>query len=316
MAEERLKVDVYMPLYVSDYDRDTADLSFEEHGFYGALLRALWTRDGELDGSDRPRLARILRTDRETFDRLWPAVERFFTIELSGKFQQKRLTRELDKAIRSVTQTRENAAAAGRASAAARAKTTGNPTSVQPALEPASNGGSNGGSTSGSTISDLRDQISEIRSQDQPSEGKEELSAVPDPLHVAGLILLVKIAVGARRPELGLYHPGRWAARAAESFLESIPPDKRTDATRDEIRAKISAFAACEDQWITNGKWSVEAFLNAYNQLAVVSPKVTPKPTAALAGYRRLVADVKEQERLTQERLRREQDPPTTETPA
>ncbi|TAL28978.1 MAG: DUF1376 domain-containing protein [Phenylobacterium sp.] len=94
------KVDIFMPLYISDYDRDTADLSFEEHGFYGAILRALWTRGGVLQANDKQKLSRLLRTDESTLARLWPSVERFFVFRDDGTFHQKRLTLELEKAKR------------------------------------------------------------------------------------------------------------------------------------------------------------------------------------------------------------------------
>lgn len=165
MSDDRLKVDVYMPLYVSDYDRDTAELSFEEHGFYMALLRALWTRGGELDGRDRPRLARVIRTDLETFDRLWPAVEGFFTVDLAGKFQQKRLTKELNRAIESVRVMKEKTAAAGRASAAARSRSTSVQTHVEHTLNESSN---------------TRSTISDLRSQDQISPSGSEGDSDPE----------------------------------------------------------------------------------------------------------------------------------------
>lgn len=107
---------------------------------------------------------------------------------------------------------------------------------------------------------------------DPDQSAKEELPPPPDPLTTAGLILLVKIAVGERRPNLGLYTPGRWAASSAQTFLDAIPPDRRTDATRNEIRAKVSAFAESDDPRITKGKWSVEAFCEGYNAIGVPKP--------------------------------------------
>lgn len=112
-AHSEAKVEIFFPFYVGDYDRDTADLSFEEHGFYLAILRALWVRGGTLDSRDKPRLARILRTDTGTLDRLWPTVERFFVLKGDGTFNQKRLTFELEKARR----LKEVASRAGHASA-------------------------------------------------------------------------------------------------------------------------------------------------------------------------------------------------------
>lgn len=109
MTATETKVEIFMPLYVGDYDRDTADLSFEEHGFYLAILRAMWTRGGCLkhaassassssQAEDKQKLARILRTDVETFERIWPSVEKFFVLKADGVFYQKRLSHELAKA--------------------------------------------------------------------------------------------------------------------------------------------------------------------------------------------------------------------------
>ncbi|MEY2849614.1 MAG: hypothetical protein RI885_2281 [Actinomycetota bacterium] len=69
----------WFPLYVSDYDDDTLDLSLEEDGLYGRMLRAAWR--GSPDGcslpADRTRLARMLRLDvipaclEMVIDRYW-----------------------------------------------------------------------------------------------------------------------------------------------------------------------------------------------------------------------------------------------------
>lgn len=129
MAESDPKVEIFMPLYVGDYDRDTADLSFEEHGFYQAILRALWVRGGCLklapstaqsseQAGDKLKLARILRTDVETFSRLWPSVERFFIVRQDGTFFQKRLSHELNKAKNNKAFAVERARKGGEARAA------------------------------------------------------------------------------------------------------------------------------------------------------------------------------------------------------
>ncbi len=98
MAREA-KVEIFMPVYLADYDRDTAHLDFEEHGFYWAVLRALWACNGVLP-MDRGQLARVLRTNTKTIGRLWPQISGFLTVSSDGEtFIQSRLSRELDKAI-------------------------------------------------------------------------------------------------------------------------------------------------------------------------------------------------------------------------
>ena len=94
MAE---KVDIFMPLYVSDYLRDTSDLSLEENGAYCRLLFHLWVRQGTVR-LDHDRLARVVGTDRRTWARIWPVLERFFHIE-DGNITQRRLAKELERAM-------------------------------------------------------------------------------------------------------------------------------------------------------------------------------------------------------------------------
>lgn len=51
----------WFPMYVADYDADTADLSLEEDGFYSRMLRRAWSTsdDGSLP-ADRVKLCRVL----------------------------------------------------------------------------------------------------------------------------------------------------------------------------------------------------------------------------------------------------------------
>lgn len=117
-----VKVDIFMPLYIADYERDTADLSFEEHGFYLAVIRALWTRKGVLRVDDKPRLARVLRTDVETLDRLWPSIDGFLTRNADGTVSQKRLSLEIERAKHNKVTAIERARRGGIAKAAKAAK--------------------------------------------------------------------------------------------------------------------------------------------------------------------------------------------------
>jgi uncharacterized protein YdaU (DUF1376 family) len=163
METANLKVEIFLPLYVSDYDRDTADLSFEEHGFYGAILRALWVRGGVLHLDDRQRVARILRTDVTTFDRLWPAVAHFFTIAADGRtFSQKRLSTEMEKA----RARKADASRAGLASADARRFRAG---SAQPQ------------STAARTDESTDVQRPSEREAEPPTEPKTNTSPSPSP---------------------------------------------------------------------------------------------------------------------------------------
>ena len=89
-----------------------------------------------------------------------------------------------------------------------------------------------------------------------------------DPATPHGLIAAIRRAVEREHPEIGFYAPGQWAAKAAREFIEAIPPERRTDDLREEIRRRVEAFARTTDKRITKGRWLVEAFCEGYNQLA------------------------------------------------
>jgi len=91
------KVDVFMPVFISDYLTDTADLSLQEHGAYSMLLLHMWARGGTLP-LDHARLARFCRVDLDTWAGIWAAIEHYF-IRIEGPaITQKRLASELLKA--------------------------------------------------------------------------------------------------------------------------------------------------------------------------------------------------------------------------
>lgn len=114
-------VDVFMPFYIGDYLKDTADLTAEEHGAYLLLLMHLWNRGGELT-SDPCRLARLAAVDADRWPAVWGAIGRFFSVQ-NGTITQGRLYHELKKA----EERRRLASEAGKASAEARAQRSPNP---------------------------------------------------------------------------------------------------------------------------------------------------------------------------------------------
>ncbi len=94
----------------------------------------------------------------------------------------------------------------------------------------------------------------------------------PDPLTAQGLRTLLAKAVLKAQPQLGgHYHPGQWAAKASSDFFDAIPAEECNDLTRANIRTRIGLFAACTDDRITKGSWSVEAFCDAFNRLAAAA---------------------------------------------
>lgn len=87
------KVDIWMPIYIGDYLRDTQDLSAEEHGVYLLLLMHYWQRKGEI-GSDIDRLARVCKTQTETARFI---LGNFFEL-VDGRYKNKRADTEIANA--------------------------------------------------------------------------------------------------------------------------------------------------------------------------------------------------------------------------
>jgi uncharacterized protein YdaU (DUF1376 family) len=105
----------WMPLYVGDYLVDTLDLRAEESGVYLLMLMIAWRRpDGALP-NDMKWLQRALAScvndmHGNRFNRLVPPLlERFFVLGEDGKFRNKRLTKERERAENFSEKQRENA---------------------------------------------------------------------------------------------------------------------------------------------------------------------------------------------------------------
>lgn len=245
-----LKVEIFFPLYVGDYDRDTADLSFEEHGFYMAILRALWVRGGVLQAADKQRLARVLRTDVETLDRLWPAVVRFFTIKSDGSFSQKRLSTELQKAKNNKALAVERASKGGKARAASAAS------SSAPSSTP-------------STQQAVLQEVLQVSTSPSPSPSPSEIPDPPTPLAADGAD---PDAVDPLRPDadpnvpltgtelqrlftrLWVEHkkdpprPEQWDAKDANALIASLPPGAARAKAAAQIKPAILRYLADTDQ--------------------------------------------------------------------
>ena len=100
-----MKVDIWMPVYIGDYLRDTQDLSDREHGVYFLILMHYWQMKGEI-GGDVDRLARVARTDRNTAEYI---LGRFFKLE-DGHYKNQRS----DEEIVNANSRRESAAENGK----------------------------------------------------------------------------------------------------------------------------------------------------------------------------------------------------------
>lgn len=103
------KVDVWMPIYIGDYLRDTVELSGPEHGAYLLLLMHYWMKQGEI-GCDIERLARACRSDLETCRFI---LGYYFTLE-DGNYKNKRADKEMKNAENRRLASSENGKKGGR----------------------------------------------------------------------------------------------------------------------------------------------------------------------------------------------------------
>lgn len=100
----------YIPLFVADYESDTAHLSIEEDGAYNRLLRLCWRSPGCSIPDDDAWIMRRMRVDAETYARVVrPIIEEFFVVEKARLFSH-RLKQEFERA----NKTHEKRSAAGK----------------------------------------------------------------------------------------------------------------------------------------------------------------------------------------------------------
>lgn len=109
----------FMPMYWGDFLADTSDLSCEELGMYIRLISHYWNT-GPLT-TDHKRLARVCNTTKHKFEKNWQIISRFFSSE-SGKYFQKRIDKEIAKAIEISEKRAEAGRLGGQANASANAK--------------------------------------------------------------------------------------------------------------------------------------------------------------------------------------------------
>ena len=87
----------YFPLYVTDYEADTAHLTLEEDGVYMRLLRLCWRTVGCSIPADPKWIARHMRVTWEDFERVVaPILVEFFKLK-SGRYYSPRLMKEAEK---------------------------------------------------------------------------------------------------------------------------------------------------------------------------------------------------------------------------
>ncbi len=93
-----MKVDIFMPLYVGDYLRDTMHLTAEQHGAYFLLLLHYWVRGSALPDDDAY-LGNVSKVEPQVWLKLRPTLARFFSIR-DGQWFHGRVERELELAHR------------------------------------------------------------------------------------------------------------------------------------------------------------------------------------------------------------------------
>lgn len=88
----------YIPLYVADYEADTAHLTIEEDGAYNRLLRLCWRTPGCSVPDDPKWIMRKMRVSADDYYRVVePVIGEFFTRGM-GRVFSARLQAEMEKA--------------------------------------------------------------------------------------------------------------------------------------------------------------------------------------------------------------------------
>lgn len=105
-----MKVDVYMPLYLGDYAKDTGDLTTEEHGAYLLIMMAMWAAGGSIPVA---RMAAFSRVPARRWPAVWATIQRFF-LTTGETVSQGRLLRELEAAEKRRTVATNNGTRGGR----------------------------------------------------------------------------------------------------------------------------------------------------------------------------------------------------------
>jgi len=123
--------DVWFPLVIGDYLKDTMRLTTEQHGAYLLLLMEYWTA-GPLPDDDAL-LGQIARLESKKWKKNRPFLERYFVIE-NGHWRNRRSDEERILWSEKKRLFSERASAAGRASAAKRGTSSGSSSARQDQL--------------------------------------------------------------------------------------------------------------------------------------------------------------------------------------
>lgn len=109
------KTDIWMPVFIGDFFKDTMHLESEDQGFYLIVLVHLWNNEG---ACTKEHLRRCLKLSRKKFEKKFAKISDFFVCFASEIFQ-KRLLIEFQKS----TKNREIKAESGKRGGMAKPKT-------------------------------------------------------------------------------------------------------------------------------------------------------------------------------------------------
>jgi uncharacterized protein YdaU (DUF1376 family) len=106
-----------MPLYVNDYEGDTAHLTIEEDGMYSRLLRLCWRTSGCSVPHDKEWLIKKLRINEVQYtETLEPLINDYFKIK-KGRVLQGRQQKEFKRIIKKLLSKKRNGKKGGDAKA-------------------------------------------------------------------------------------------------------------------------------------------------------------------------------------------------------
>lgn len=107
-----MKTDIWMPIYIGDYLKDTRHLNTEEHGAYFLIMMELWNKGGKIKKSILPIIS--LKNNDYFFKTIWPSIEEFFLVKNDGFVTQKRITKELKASMKRRKAAKDNGKKGGR----------------------------------------------------------------------------------------------------------------------------------------------------------------------------------------------------------
>lgn len=102
----------YFPLYVADYEADTAHLTLEEDGAYLRLLRLCWRTPGCSIPADPKWIARMMRVTWECYERVVAPIINEFLTHKNNRYFSPRLQREMER-INATSKARSDAGKLG-----------------------------------------------------------------------------------------------------------------------------------------------------------------------------------------------------------